>query len=333
MLMVGIEGLALNAGERGFLRHPSVAGVILFARNFSEKEQLQDLCADIRASAPRPQLICVDQEGGRVQRFRTGFAKLPCLQDIGALLGSDRQAALDLARQHAFLMASEVIAAGLDLSFAPVTDLGLGNLAIGNRAFAAEPERVAECIAAYVDGMHMAGMAATLKHFPGHGSVLEDTHFSAAVDRRSFDQIAASDLVPFRAGLKAGADAVMMAHVVYPLVAPDPAGYSRHWIDAVLRRQFGFNGVVFSDDIGMAAAESAGSIKSRVQRHLSAGCDVVLACPPSSVAEALDAMPEIAYDVTRLDALRAKSPAGWSRLAADTRYVSALEAMHALEIS
>ena len=333
MLMVGIEGLALNAGERGFLRHPSVAGVILFARNFSDKNQLQDLCSDIRASAPRPLLICVDQEGGRVQRFRTGFATLPCLQDIGALLHSDQPAALALARQHAFLMASEVIAAGLDLSFAPVTDLGLGNLAIGNRAFAAEPERVAECIAAYVEGMHMAGMAATLKHFPGHGSVLEDTHYNAAVDGRSFDQIAASDLLPFRAGLNAGADAVMMAHVVYPLVAPDPAGYSRHWIDAVLRRQFGFNGVVFSDDIGMAAAESAGSIASRVQRHLSAGCDVVLACPPASVAEALDAMPEVDFDVTRLDALRAKSPAGWSRLAADTRYVSALEAMHTLEKS
>lgn len=333
MLMIGIEGLALTARERGFLEHPSVAGVILFARNFSEKNQLQDLCADIRASAPRPQLICVDQEGGRVQRFREGFVKLPCLQEVGTLLQRDRQAALELARQHAFLMASEVIAAGLDISFAPVTDLGLGNLAIGNRAFAAEPERVAECITAYVEGMHMAGMAATLKHFPGHGSVLEDTHFNAAVDGRSFDQIAASDLLPFRAGLKAGAEAVMMAHVVYPQVAPDPAGYSKHWIGEVLRRQFGFNGTVFSDDIGMAAAESAGSIASRVQRHLAAGCDVVLACPPASVAEALDAMPSTECDLSRLDALRAKSPAGWSKLAADTRYLSALDTLRALENS
>ena len=333
MLMIGIESLALSARERVFLSHPSVAGVILFARNFSEKSQLHDLCADIRASAPRPQLLCVDQEGGRVQRFREGFAKLPCLQDIGALMRNDRPAALATARQHAFLMASEVIAAGLDLSFAPIADLGLGNLAIGNRAFAAEPELVADCISAYIEGMHLAGMAAPLKPFPGHGSVLEDTHFNTAVDGRSYHQIAETDLLPFHAGLQAGAEAVMMAHVVYPEVAPDPAGFSSYWIGSVLRRQFGFNGVVFSDDIGMAAAEAAGGIKTRIQRDLPAGCDVVLACPPSCVADALEAMPDVDFDVAKLDILRTKSPAGWGRLVSEQRYLSALEAMHALEKS
>ena len=177
MLIIGLEGHALSAAERGYLQHPAVAGVILFARNFASKAQLQDLCADIRASAPRPQLITVDQEGGRVQRFRDGFAKLPCLEDIGAAAANSLPAALSLAQEHAYLMAAEVIASGLDLSFAPVADLGRGNLAIGNRAFSAEPETVAAFIAAYVDGLREAGMAATLKHFPGHGSVLADTHF------------------------------------------------------------------------------------------------------------------------------------------------------------
>lgn len=331
MLLIGIEALALTAREREYLKHPSVAGVVLFARNFSDKSQLRELCADIRASAPRPQLLCVDQEGGRVQRFREGFARLPCLQDIGALLGSDKPAALALARQHAFLMASEIIASGLDLSFAPVADLGLGNLAIGNRAFTANPALVAECIVAYTEGMHLAGMAATLKHFPGHGSVLEDTHFDTAIDDRSYQQMAATDLLPFRAGLHAGAEAVMMAHVVYPQVAPDPAGFSRYWIDSILRNQFGFNGVVFSDDIGMAAAAAGGGIKARIQRHLAAGCDVVLACPPDCVADALEAMPEFGYDVSKLDGLRAKSPPGWDRLSTEKSYLAALQAVHDLE--
>lgn len=333
MLMIGVESFALTAAEREFLQHPAVAGVILFSRNFENRNQLSDLCSDIRASSPKPQLIGVDQEGGRVQRFREGFIKLPCLQDIGILFARNRQHALDLARTHAYLMASEVIAAGLDLSFAPVADLALGNLAIGNRAFAADPQSSAECIVAYIEGMQLAGMAATLKHFPGHGSVLEDTHFNAATDQRTFEQIEAADLIPFRAGLEAGAQAVMMAHVMYPEIAPEPAGYSAHWIGQVLRQQMSFKGIVFSDDIGMAAAESAGGISSRIQRHLSAGCDVVLACPPAAVPDALDGMPIAEYPIAKLDMLRAKSPAGWSKLSFDSRYLSAVESLQTAEIT
>lgn len=333
MLMIGIESFALTAIEREFLKHPAVAGVILFSRNFESKNQLGDLCSDIRTSSLRPQLIGVDQEGGRVQRFRDGYFKLPCLQDIGALFAKNKREALELARAHAYLMAKEVIASGLDLSFAPVADLALGNLAIGNRAFAAEPQMAADCIVAYIEGMHMAGMAATLKHFPGHGSVLEDTHFNAAEDQRTFEQISSTDLVPFRAGLEAGAEAVMMAHVMYPEIAPDPAGYSPYWIGHVLRQQMAFKGVVFSDDIGMAAAESAGGIKSRIHRHLSAGCDVVLACPPAAVADALEAMPIDEYPISKLDRLRAKSVAEWGKLAIDSRYLSAVESLQASEIT
>jgi len=331
MLIIGVEGRDLSPVERQFLQHPAVAGVILFSRNFTSKSQVADLCADIRASAPGPQLITVDQEGGRVQRFRDGFAKLPCLDSIGLLLQSDKPAALALAQEHAYLMASEIIASGLDLSFAPVADLGRGNLAIGNRAFTADPDTTAACITAYVAGMHDAGMAATLKHFPGHGSVLADTHFDDAIDERRMDEIAANDLVPFRAGFQAGADAVMMAHVRYPMVAPDPAGYSPFWIKTVLRSRLGFKGIVFSDDIGMAAAESAGGVGARIALHLAAGCDAVLACPPACVPDAVDAMEVRAYPVSVLDGLRAKTHWKWDTLAAEERYLTALNAMNRME--
>jgi beta-N-acetylhexosaminidase len=331
MLIIGIEAHALSATERGYLQHPAVAGVILFSRNFASKQQLSDLCSDIRASATQRQLICVDQEGGRVQRFREGFAKLPCLERFGGLACADTASVIELAREHAYLMASEIIASGLDLSFAPVADLGRGNLAIGNRAFAADPETVAIFIESYVAGMHDAGMAATLKHFPGHGSVLEDTHFDEASDPRSFDEISEVDLLPFRAGIRAGADAVMMAHVVYPQVAPDPAGYSPHWIGRVLKSDMGFDGVVFSDDIGMAAAESAGGVAARIKQHLTAGCDAVLACPPACVADAVATMPVKDYPLDRLERLYAAKKSDWNTLALDGRYRSALKVMNDLE--
>jgi len=266
MLVIGVAGTELTAQEREWLQHDAVAGVILFKRNFASRGQVAELSAAIRAAAPRPQLICVDQEGGRVQRFREGYSALPPLQGFDALYATDREAALALAEQHAWLMASEVRASGVDLSFAPVVDLGRGNLAIGDRAFSADPQVVAAFTAAYVRGMHSVGMAATLKHFPGHGSVREDTHFHDASDPRSLDELRALDLIPFAAGITAGADAVMMAHVVYPQVAPEPAGYSPRWIQQILREQMGFRGVVFSDDIGMAASFSAGGVKARVTR-------------------------------------------------------------------
>jgi len=216
MLVIGISGHELDAREREWLQHDAVAGVILFTRNFASRSQVADLSAAIRAAAPRPQLLCVDQEGGRVQRFRDGYHPLPSLDGYGQLYARDPKAALRLAKDHAWLMASEIRATGVDLSFAPVVDLGRGNLAIGNRAFHADPAIVAEFTRAYVAGMHEAGMAATLKHFPGHGSVLEDTHFDDAVDPRPLDVLQAEDLLPFVAGIEAGADAVMMAHVEVP---------------------------------------------------------------------------------------------------------------------
>ena len=322
MLVIGVAGHELTAQERDWLQHDACAGVILFTRNFASRQQVAELSQAIREAAPRPQLVCVDQEGGRVQRFREGYSALPPLEGFGRQYAQDREAALKLAEEHAWVMASEIKATGVDLSFAPVVDLGRGNLAIGNRAFSPDPEVVAAFTRAYVAGMHEAGMAATLKHFPGHGSVLEDTHFDTAVDPRPMEQIEALDLVPFVAGIEANADAVMMAHVVYPEVAPEPAGYSKRWIEDILRAEMGFRGVVFSDDIGMAAAFSAGGIKQRVDLHLDAGCDVVLVCHPELVEESLKAVEGRALNTMALVNLIGRGPMGWDGLLADARYTA-----------
>ncbi len=323
MLGIGISGHELTLQERDWLQHDACAGVVLFARNFASKTQVIELTQSIRDVAPRPQLVCVDQEGGRVQRFRDGYSKLPPLQGFDALYQRDPTAALALAREHAWLMASEIRATGIDLSFAPVVDLGRGNRAIGNRAFSPDPHVVADFTRAYVAGMHDAGMAATLKHFPGHGSVLEDTHFDEAVDDRSLEALRSLDLVPFVAGIEAGAEAVMMAHVVYPQVAPEPAGYSPRWIKDILRQDMKFEGVVFSDDIGMAAAFSAGGIKSRIDAHLDAGCDVVLVCHPEQVDESLRAVAGRSANNHRLANMVGRKAQAWNGLLADARYSQA----------
>jgi beta-N-acetylhexosaminidase len=320
MLVIGIAGRELTAQERDWLQDDACAGVILFKRNFASRAQVSELCAAIREAAPRPQLICVDQEGGRVQRFEEGFSALPALEGFGRLYARDPQAALALAEEHAWLMASEIRATGVDLSFAPVVDVGHGNLAIGNRAFSDDPQVVAEFTRAYVRGMHSVGMAATLKHFPGHGTVREDTHFDNAVDDRPLAAIRAHDLVPFVAGIEAGADAVMLAHVVYPQVAPEPAGYSPFWINDILRGEMGFRGVVFSDDIGMAAAFSAGGVKARVEAHLDAGCDVVLVCHPELVEESLAAVRGRQPNTAAIISLLGRGARGWDGLLADGRY-------------
>jgi len=289
MLIIGLPGKTLTEEDQRWLATPQVSGVILFTRNFESRDQVTALIDDLRVARPDPFLVCVDQEGGPVQRFRPGFTRLPALARIGDVYARDANAAVALAEEHAWLMASEMRAIGIDISFAPVADLARGNLAIGERAFAADPEAVSELTQAYLRGMRLAGMAATLKHFPGHGSVAEDTHFDAAIDPRSLDVLRETDLVPFADGIAAGADAVMLAHVTYPAVDARPAGCSRIWVEDVLRGELGFRGVVFGDDIGMAATESIGGIGARIEAHLLAGCDLVLACGASIVPEALAA--------------------------------------------
>lgn len=287
MLLIGLPGPELGGEEREWLAQPEVSGVILFSRNVRDRDQLRGLNAAIREAAGRPVLIAVDQEGGPVQRLRgEGFTDLPPLAAIGALHRRDPASARLAARLHARVMAHEVRAAGFDLSLAPVADLGRGNRAIGTRAFSPDPVVTAELVACYVEGMAEAGMAATLKHFPGHGSVPEDTHDELACDPRPRSDWEEGDWLPFRAGIAAGARAVMMAHVVCPAWGERPAG-AEPAIIGLLRAALGFSGLVMSDDLAMRGAAVLGGLRQRIDAHLEAGCELLLVCRPEDVGEAI----------------------------------------------
>ncbi|WP_049620927.1 beta-N-acetylhexosaminidase [Frateuria defendens] len=336
MLLIGLAGLELAEHERAWLRAPGVAGAILFARNFADRAQLMALVDAIRDAGGEDMLVAVDQEGGPVQRFREGFTRLPALAAIGAVYERDAENAIRLAEEHAWIMASELRASGIDFSFAPVADLARGSAAIGPRAFHADPAIAGELVQAYVRGMHLGGMAAVLKHFPGHGSVAADTHTSQAIDPRPLAVIREADLRPFAEALAAHAEAVMMAHVVYPAVDARPAGYSRVWIEDILRGELGFRGVVVSDDISMAAAGSAGGVAARVQAHLAAGCDLVLACFPEVVAEAIAALPPglEAGGADRVAALRGAIGSTWEGLEDNPqrdRFIARITALDAIK--
>ncbi|HEY6545323.1 MAG TPA: beta-N-acetylhexosaminidase [Dokdonella sp.] len=316
MLIIGLEAHTLDAADRARIAAPQVSGVILFSRNFADRDQVTTLIDDIRGEREDPFIVCVDQEGGPVQRFRDGFSALPPLARLGELHDRDPRMAVTRAEEHAWLMASEMRAIGVDLSFAPVLDLARGNRAIGERAFHADPQVVSELAQGYLRGMRLAGMAATIKHFPGHGSVAEDTHFDSAVDARTLDELRATDLVPFADAIASGAEAVMMAHVAYPAVDARPAGYSRVWIEDVLRGELGFRGLVFGDDIGMAAAGSVGGMAARIEAHLLAGCDLLLACSPAIVDEAIHACAHaLPCEPARLARLQGEVAQTWDALA------------------
>jgi len=333
MLMIGVAAPELAESEKRWLRAPGVAGVLLFARNYRSREQLMALCEAIRDAGGEHLLIAVDQEGGPVQRFRDGFTRLPPLATIGAVYDRAPFDAIRLAEEHAWVMASELRASGVDFSFAPVVDLARGNAAIGLRAFHADPAVAGELGQAYVRGMHLGSMAAVLKHFPGHGSVTGDTHKVAAIDPRGLDEIRRDDLRPFAECIEARVEAVMMAHVIYPAVDSRPAGYSKVWIEQVLRGELGFTGAVISDDISMAAAGAAGSVGGRVRAHLDAGCDLVLACFPEVVEEALAALPaDTGAMPASIATLRGAIGATWAGLADNPqrdRFVARITALHA----
>jgi len=321
VLIIGISGLVLTEEEREWIRTPCVSGVILFSRNFDSRMQVCELVAAIRAEREGPFVLSVDQEGGPVQRFRSGFTELPALARLGELYERDRAQAVALAEEHAWVMASEMRALDIDISFAPVLDLKRGNLAIGERAFHVDPAVVSDLGLAYLRGMRLAGMAATIKHFPGHGSVLQDTHFDRATDSRPLEVLRTTDLLPFGDAIVAGAEAVMMAHVAYPLVDANPAGYSRVWIQDILRDEYQFGGVVISDDISMVAAESAGGIGARIAAHSSAGCDLILVCRPGVVAESLLAVrDQLPCPASRVATLCGGIAADWQSLNDNPQY-------------
>jgi beta-N-acetylhexosaminidase len=285
-LLIGLAGLEVTAEESNWLRHPSVGGVVLFSRNYRDTEQLVALTAAISRVAKRELLICVDHEGGRVQRFRDGFTRLPPLALLGKMYADSASNAVDFAYRHGRVMATELLLCGVDLSFAPVLDIGARSRVIGDRAFAAETSAIIDLSQGYVAGMHDAGMAATGKHFPGHGSVEADSHTDDVCDQRSLQEIEQADLKPF-AALSGKLDAMMMAHVQYPAVDSRPAGYSPFWIKTILRQKLDFHGTIFSDDLGMQAARVAGGLIDRVRDSLSAGCDAVLLCEPADVRQLL----------------------------------------------
>ncbi|MFP4207732.1 MAG: beta-N-acetylhexosaminidase [Wenzhouxiangella sp.] len=286
-LIVGFDGLALDAPTRERLRHPAVGGVILFARNFSSTGQVSALISEIRELKQPRLLVTVDQEGGRVQRFRDpGLTRLPPLGLLGRWYLSHPERACDLAYRHGRVMAAEMLALGVDLSFAPVLDLDRGSRVIGDRALASDPAAVVELARFYIAGMNDAGMVACGKHFPGHGSVEADSHHCVVTDERPRAALEA-DLAPF-AALADRLRAVMMAHVCYPAVDDRPAGFSERWIQAELRQRLGFDGLVISDDLDMLGAAPAGDLGQRLAQAFTAGCELALVCHPDSVAALLD---------------------------------------------
>jgi beta-N-acetylhexosaminidase len=289
-LMIDLEGSALSAVERELLRHPLVGGVLLFTRNYVEPAQLSALVEEIHAARSPAPIVAVDHEGGRVQRFRAGFSLLPPARRIGHEFDAAPKAGLALARQLGWLMAAELRAHGVDISFAPCVDLDLGvSEVIGDRAFHAEPEAVAQLAVAYVHGMRDAGMAATAKHFPGHGAVVADSHQTLPVDRRGLADLG-GDLAPYRRLIANGLPAVMVGHLLFPAVDPAPASLSARWIRDVLRGQLRFQGVVFADDLSMGGAAAAyGDVVTRARQALAAGCDMLPVCNNrASVTELLD---------------------------------------------
>lgn len=278
-LMLDIAGTWLTAEDRQLLRQPEVGGLILFARNIECPRQVDELCRAIRAVRP-DLLLAVDQEGGRVQRLRQGFVRLPAMRELARCADAPR-----LAEACGWVMASEVLAVGLDFSFAPVLDLDHQRSAVvGARAFEGDPQIAVTLIDAFIRGMHAAGMAATGKHFPGHGWAEADSHVAIPVDERSLDELRRCDLIPFQA-LSGTLDAIMPAHVIYPQIDEQPAGFSRRWLQDILRGELGFKGVIFSDDLSMAGAHVAGDAADRIEAALGAGCDMGLVCNDRAAAE------------------------------------------------
>jgi len=328
-VMVDVAGYALTKEEKKRLRHPLVGGVILFARNFQNRRQLTALTRQIHKARKEPLLILVDHEGGRVQRFREdGFTPLPAMRELGALWERDPLLAMRLATEAGYVLAAELRACGVDMSFTPVLDLDYGvSKVIGNRAFHRDPRVVAMLSRALIQGLQLAGMSACGKHFPGHGFVEADSHHEIPVDERPLERILEEDGAPYAWLGDAILPSVMPAHVIYPKVDRHPAGFSKRWVRDILRKRLGYDGVVFSDDLTMEGASVAGDILARANAALGAGCDMVLVCNRPDLADDLLSRLEFEHPAESVARIRRLMPRfaapDWDTLQAETRYQNA----------
>jgi beta-N-acetylhexosaminidase len=304
-VMLDLAGIELTAAERETLQHPQVGGVILFTRNYQSLEQLQQLLRQIRAASHTRLIVAVDHEGGRVQRFRADFTPLPAAGKIGQLYQTAPEQSIVMATQAGWLMAAELLACDIDLSFAPMLDIdNHNNPLIGDRSFHQDPQAIITLAGAYMKGMQHAGMQSVGKHFPGHGSVTADSHNAIPVDPRAYETIMAEDGLPFAELIKAGLAGIMPAHIIYSAVDPKPAGFSAFWLQTVLRQRLNFQGAIFSDDLGMTGASTEGDIVARSESALAAGCDGILIC--NDYSNACKALEHLERLPARTDPLRAQ---------------------------
>jgi beta-N-acetylhexosaminidase len=305
-VMMDVGGHVLTAEEKETLLHPLVGGVILFARNYDSPDQLRALTAEIRALRSPALLIGVDQEGGRVQRFRQGFTRLPPMRALGELYDSAPSVAMNLAHNLGVVLATELRAHGVDFSFAPVLDIDYSQSGvIGDRAFHGQATAIAALAGELIAGLASLGVGAVGKHFPGHGFAEADSHVAFPVDERDLDTIRAVDMAPYRELIPRGLAAVMPAHVIYPAIDAQPAGFSRRWLQDILRGEYAFDGLIFSDDLSMEAASVAGGVVERARAALAAGCDMVLACnAPEEARRLLQGLGSASFSQTRGEAMR-----------------------------
>ncbi|MCR1836910.1 beta-N-acetylhexosaminidase [Rodentibacter caecimuris] len=336
-LLIDLEGYELTQEEVELLEHPLVAGLILFTRNFYEREQIQALVKSVRERVKKPLLITVDQEGGRVQRFREGFTQLPAMQAFTSL--SDVLQQQHWARESGWQMAAEMAALDIDLSFAPVLDLGHECRAIGDRSFSGDVQSAVNLAGVFIDGMREAGMATTGKHFPGHGHVLADSHLETPYDERPQEAIFSRDLQPFKQLIaQQKLDAIMPAHVIYTQCDSQPASGSEYWLKRILREKLNFSGAIFSDDLGMKGAGFMGDFVARSEKALNAGCDLLLLCNErAGVIQVLDQLkltenqPHFIQRQTRLNSLFKKKSYSWSELTKTPRWLENHKKLSALQ--
>jgi beta-N-acetylhexosaminidase len=328
-VMLDVAGLELTPDDIERLQHPQVGGVILFARNFAAPLQLIQLAYSIRELRSPQLLVCVDHEGGRVQRFRHGFTTIPAMTELGKLWDRDPAQALAAARGCGFVIASELQAHGVDFSFTPVLDVDYGESSvIGDRALHHDPHTVAVLGEALQAGLNAAGMSSVGKHFPGHGYVRADSHHEIPIDERTLTEISATDLVPFQRMARSGMGGMMPAHVIYPKVDSKAAGFSSVWLQKILREKLGFDGLIFSDDLSMEGASTAGGVMSRANSALNAGCDMVLLCndprAQDTLLEGLERRPVAPTLARRLEKMRGRAISTVA-LKANAAYLAATE--------